>query len=167
MAAGLADSERAGQEAEPPITAGPGSVEPLREGLFQAGFFPSEAAASGATPPGGEGLRSEGSVDGIRGGVEDDPSGSPRTTWDQGWRAARPARGEGDEGEASVDAAVEAAMAGGGAMAMSDEERATEFSEEEEEREREDRPLSPRAVACPRCWWPALCLSLTLFVCFT
>ncbi|THU54902.1 hypothetical protein C4D60_Mb11t00940 [Musa balbisiana] len=94
----LADSDRAGQEAAPPITAAPASIEPLA-GRFQACFFPPAASDDGGRSSSGgfRGDRSAVSWDGIttagRGGGGEECEGgfpaagasdSPRTTWLRG-----------------------------------------------------------------------------------
>lgn len=117
----LADSERAGQEAAPPITTAPASIEPLG-GRFQAGFFPRAASdEDGATSSTGGlwGDRSKASGKGIAAAVggdgveegEDGASGSPGTRCERGWRPGRAARGEGvlDKGSEAA-AALEEAM---------------------------------------------------------
>lgn len=114
---GLAVSERAGQDAAPPITAPPAFADTL-SGRFQACFLPCAASPNASSACTSWGDRSEISRSAIAtagdgeeregGASAAGPSGSAPLTRGQGWRAANEARGErdGEEGSAAAAAAM-------------------------------------------------------------
>lgn len=116
----LVDSDRAGQEAAPPITTEPGplSTDPFDGFLFQAGFLPPPPPA---LPPQLSPLSGGFSAREISAGAPMDSDSGPRTICVHGDDATGPGRPEGEAALGERVTAAAAALEEGGLLLIGDD----------------------------------------------